>query len=89
MKKFIITMFITTLLAMSASAGGLWSMVKNTNSEGTIETKQYTIEVSGTDIRAYVFNVPAMKSICISAWGSTGASHQLQCKTYKEIGGTK
>ncbi len=82
MKKIIALISVSVML----QAGGLWSMVKNLNSAGKIETKQYTIEVSGTNIRGYIFNVPQMKSICISVWGSHGDSHQLVCKTYKEIG---
>ena len=72
-----------TLMSTSANAG-LWDMVKNAGGE-SIETNQYTIEVSGTNIRGYVFDVPAMKSICISVWGQEGSSHQLDCKTYAEI----
>ena len=75
------------LLAITANAGGLWSFVKNASSDGYIKTKQYTIEVAGTDIRGYVFNVPEMKSICISVWAGRDSSHQLECKTYKEIEG--
>ena len=83
MKKLTLAILLATTYA---NAGGLWSMVKNASSDGNIPTKQYTIEVSGTDIRGYVFNVPEMKSICISIWGAHGPSHQLECKTYKEIG---
>ena len=80
-----IKILIATLIVVSANAGGLWDIVKNTNGEYT-QSKQYTVEVSGTNIRAYVFDVPAMKSICVSAWGSDSSSQQLECKTYKEIG---
>jgi len=82
----ILVFLILAFLTSSAYAGGIWSMIKNTGSDGTIATKQYTIEVAGTDIRGYVFNVKEMKSICISVWGSKSASHQLECKTYKELG---
>ena len=81
MKKLL----LMAILAIAAQAGGLWSMVKNSSSDGTIKTKQYTIEVSGTDIRGYVLNVPEMKSVCISVWGGNSYSHQLVCKTYKEM----
>ena len=79
-------LLLVVLLAITAQAGGLWDMVKNNSSDGTIKTKQYTIEVSGTDIRGYVMEVPEMKSVCISVWGSNSSSHQLVCKTYKEMG---
>lgn len=82
MKKLL----LVAAFAIAANAGGLWSMVKNAGSDGVLNTKQYTIEVAGTDIRGYVFNVPEMKSICLSVWGGKSDSHQLECKTYKEIG---
>ncbi len=82
MKKLLLILTV----AIAANAGGLWSMLKNSSADGTIKTKQYTIEISGADIRGYVFNAPDMKSICISVWGGT-TSHQLECKTYKEIEG--
>jgi len=67
-----------------ANAGGLWDMVKNASSDGEIQTKQYTVEVSGTDIRGYVYEVPEMKSFCWSTF--TQNAHQTTCKTYKEMG---
>ncbi len=81
MKKIL---FIT-LLSISAYAGGVWDMVKNASSDGTLKTKQYTVEVSGTDVRAYVMNVPEMKSVCILTYSSKGHP-AMTCKTYKEMG---
>ena len=80
MKKLL----LIPVLALSLQAGGIWDMVKNSSSDGTIKTKQYTIEVSGTNTRAYVFNVPEMKSICFVTYSSQGIP-AMQCKTYKEI----
>ena len=80
MKKLL----LIPVLALSLQAGGIWDMVKNLSSDGTIKTKQYTIEVSGTNTRAYVFNVPEMKSICFVTYSSQGIP-AMQCKTYKEI----
>lgn len=72
-------------VSTSSYAGGIWDLVKNSHSDGKIETKQYTIEVAGTNIRGYVYDVPEMASICISVWGEHSSSHQLECKTYDEI----
>ena len=85
MKKVIIGLMALMMIIMPgyAFSGGLWSMVKNSGLEN-IKTKPYAIEVKGTNIRAYIFEVPEMKSICISVWGSD--TQTLQCKTYKEIG---
>jgi hypothetical protein len=81
MKKLIL--IIT--LAIAANAGGVWDMLKNTSSDGTIQTKQYTISVSGTDTRGYVFNVPEMKSVCFITYSSKG-NPAMQCKTYTQMG---
>jgi len=81
MKKLL----LVPVLALSLEAGGIWDMMKNSASDGTIKTKQYTIQVSGTDTRGYVFNVPEMKSICFITYSSHGIP-AMQCKTYKEIG---
>ena len=81
MKKLL----IVTLLAVIANAGGVWDMLKNSGSDGTLKTKQYTIEVSGVDTRGYVFNVPEMRSICFITYSSKGIP-AMDCKTYKEIG---
>ena len=80
MKKLL----LIPVLALSLQAGGIWDMVKNSSSDGTIKTKQYTIEVAGTNTRGYVFNVPEMKSICFVTYSSQGIP-AMQCKTYKEI----
>ncbi len=90
MKKTIAAVFIVGIMlgvglfcfTNEAHAGGLWSMMKNSGLE-VREPTSFTIEVEGTNIRAYVFDVPEMKSICISVWGSS--TQQLECKTYKEI----
>jgi len=74
----------TAILASSVYAGGIWSMIKNSGLEN-IKSNAYTIEVEGVDIRAYVFEVKELNSICISVWGGHSASHQLECKTYAEI----
>ena len=84
-----IKLLLIALVAITANAGGIWSMIKNSNSDGTLQAKQYTIEVSGADIRGYILNVPEMKSVCFSVWGSGSSSHQLVCKTYKEMGEQK
>jgi hypothetical protein len=72
-------------LGVTANAGGIWDMVKNSTSDGTIQTKQYTIEVAGTNTRGYVMNIPDMKSMCFMTYSSKGIP-ALDCKTYKEIG---
>jgi len=66
MKKIL----LVAILAMSLSAGGLWDMVKNSSSDGTLKTKQYTIEVAGTNTRGYVLNIPEMKSICFLTYST-------------------
>lgn len=78
-------LILVTLIASYANAGGIWDMVKNSSSDGTLKTKQYTIEVAGVNTRGYVFNVPEMKSICFLTYSSQGFP-ALACKTYKEIG---
>lgn len=85
MKKTIVAALtgISILLASSAYAGGLWSMAKNVGLE-KLNTKAYAIDVAGVDIRAYVFKVPEMRSVCISVWGEN--NQQLECKTYEELG---
>ena len=87
MKKTIYAVAASLMIvSMPAQASGFWSMLKNSTSDGKIDTKQYSIEVSGTNIRGYVFNVPEMKSVCLSIWGGERDVHTLECKTYKEIG---
>ena len=81
MKKLL----LIAILVISANAGGIWDMVKNAGSAGTIKTKQYTIEVAGTNVRGYVFQVPEMKSVCFVTYSSQGFP-AMDCKTYKEIG---
>lgn len=83
MKKILLLLAIAVLFSTPALAGSIWGMIKNTGGEDR-EAKQITIEVRGVNIRAYIFDVPEMKSMCISAWGD--GEHQLECKTYKEIG---
>jgi len=75
-------------LVVSLQAGGVWDMIKNSTSDGTLKTKQYTIQVAGTNTRGYVFNVPEMKSVCFITYSSQGIP-AMQCKTYKEIGSVK
>lgn len=83
-KKLICTLTgLSILFASNVYAGGLWSMAKNAGLE-KLGSKAYVIDVVGVDIRAYVFKVPEMKSVCISVWGEN--SQQLECKTYKELG---
>jgi len=81
MKKIL----LVAVIALSLQAGGIWEMMKNSSSDGTLKTKQYTIEVSGTNTRGYIFNVPEMKSICFLTYSSQGIPAMV-CKTYKEIG---
>ena len=83
MKKILLTSILG--LVTVANAGGVWDMVKNSSSDGELNTKQYTIEVSGTNTRGYVFNVPEMKSVCFLTYSSQGFP-AVDCKTYKEIG---
>lgn len=78
------TILLITLLTLSAQASGLWSLVKNMDLE-TLETKSYQIEIKGTNIRAYVFNVEFMHSVCITVWGGNKDVHTLKCKTYKQM----
>lgn len=78
------TLLLAITLAASLQASSLWSLAKNAGME-TIPSKPYQIEVSGTNIRAYVFDVPSMKSVCISVWGGDRDVHTLDCKTYKEM----
>lgn len=82
MKKLL----LIAIIAMTANAGGIWDMVKNSQSDGTISTKQYTIKVSGVDTRGYVFMVPEMKSICFITYSSHGIP-AMDCKTQKELEG--
>ncbi len=81
MKKIILVMIIT----ISVYAGGVWDILKNTTSDKTLKTKQYTIEVAGVNVRGYVVNVPELKSICFITYSTQGIP-AMQCKTYKEIG---
>ncbi len=83
MKKLLLILAVT----IAANAGGIWDTLKNSSSDGIIKIKQYTIEVSGTTIQGHIFDVPTMKSICISTSLGKQSSHQLECKTYKEIEG--
>ena len=78
------TLLLAIALATFANAGGLWDMMKNSNSQGTIQTTQYTISVSGVDTRAYVFPVKEMDSVCILTYSSQGIP-AINCKTMKEI----
>jgi len=77
-------LLMSACTAAPAAAGGIWDMIKNSSSNGKIETKQYTIEVAGTNIRGYVYDVPEMKSICWNVF--TDRTQQLDCKTYNEMG---
>ncbi len=81
MKKLI----LIAIIAISANAGGIWDIVKNASSDGSLKTKQYTIEVAGTNTRGYIINVPGMKSVCFLTYSSKG-SPVMVCKTYKEMG---
>ena len=83
MKKLIMLLVFGTMISASVYAGGLWSIIKNTGIE-TRHPKTFTIEVEGVNIRAYVFDVPEMKSVCINIWGED--LQTLECKTYKEMG---
>lgn len=83
MKKIIMMFLMLFMMASTVQAGGIWSLIKNTGLE-TRQPKTFTIEVEGVNIRAYVFDVPEMKSICINVWGED--LQTLECKTYKEIG---
>lgn len=78
-------LLLTFLLTSAVFARGLWDMAKNLSSDGNIKTKQYTLEVSGTNTRGYVFEVPEMRSICFITYSSIGIP-AIACKTYREIG---
>ena len=82
--KLLNSIILAIIITISVHAGGLWDMIKNSSSDGTIKTKQYTLEVAGVDTRAYIFNVPEMKSICIVTYSSHGIP-AISCKTYKEM----
>jgi len=85
MKKILVAIIaLTVAMVTSASAGGVWDMIKNTQSDGTLESKQYTIEVAGVNTRGYVINVPDMKSVCFITYSEHGIP-AMACKTYKEI----
>ena len=88
MKRIVIGLVALAMLVvpMTASAGSIWGLVKNSGLKD-LPANGYTIEVKGVNIRAYVFEVKEMKSVCISVWGD--GSQTLQCKTYKEIGITE
>jgi len=79
-------LLLIALLTVAANAGDVWDMVKNASSDGTLQTKQYTIEVSGTNTRGYLINVPAMKSMIFLTYSSKGIPNMI-CKTYKEMEG--
>ena len=81
MKKLL----LIAIMAISLSAGGIWDMIKNSSSQGTLSSKQYTVNVAGVDTRGYVINIPDMKSICFITYSSHGIPAMV-CKTYKEIG---
>lgn len=84
MKKITLSLAVL-LMVTTAQAGGIWDMVKNSSSSGTLQSKQYTIEVSGTNTRGYVLDVPEMKSVCFLTYSSKGHP-AMDCKTYKEMG---
>ena len=86
MKKTMMILLIVVFMAHTAFAGGIWDMVKNVGLE-KINSKGYEVEVEGTNIRAYVFNVQLMKSVCTNVWGER--TQTLECKTYKEMGLTQ
>lgn len=78
-------LILIALIAIGLQAGGIWDMVKNAGSKGTIKTKQYSISVAGVNTRGYVMNIKDMKSICFLTYSSQGFPAMV-CKTYKEMG---
>jgi len=86
MKKTILAVVAVSVLTVSAQAGGVWDMIKNTNSKGKLESVQYTLPVAGVDTRAYIVNVPDMKSTCFLTYSSQGIP-AMDCKTHKEMEG--
>jgi len=78
-------LFMVGLIIISAQAGGIWDMVKNVSSDGNLKTKQYTLEVSGTNTRLYVTYIKEMNSFCAITYSSKGIP-AIACKTKKEIG---
>jgi len=85
MKKIMVSLLIMAMVMVPVSAfsGGIWGMIKNTGLD-KLQSKPYVIEVQGVNIRAYVFEIKEMRSVCVSVWGDS--SQSLHCKTYKEIG---
>jgi molybdenum cofactor biosynthesis enzyme len=75
-------LLLTALIAVSANAGGLWDMAKNIGKE-KINSKTYVINVSGVDVRANVFTVPEMNSVCTIVWSDK--SPTMVCKTMHEV----
>lgn len=84
MKRIVLIAVVAMLMAvpLTASAGSLWGMVKNAGVP-IKESNSFVIEVSGVNIRGYVFDVPEIQSRCLSVWGDN--TQQLECKTYAEI----
>lgn len=84
MKKCIIVLVVLSVIIapLTASAGSIWGLVKNSGMK-PIPSNGYTISVKGVDIRAYVFEVKEMNSVCVSVWGNN--TNQLECKTYAQI----
>jgi len=84
MKRIAVLIVAVALIItpITVTAGGLWSMAKNAGVP-VKESTSFVIEVSGVNIRGYVFDVPELNSKCISVWGD--GTQQLECKTYAEI----
>ena len=80
------TFIITLALSVSANAGGLWSMVKNSGIT-VVQPITFVLEVEGVNIRGYSFTPLGMpNTVCVSLWGGKSASHQLECKSFTELG---
>ena len=77
--------FLTIFLALSAYAGGIWSMLKNAGLT-QVQSQAFVIEVEGVDIRGYTFKPVGVDMVCVSVWGGKSSSHQLECKSFKELG---
>ena len=87
MKKLLIGLFASAIMASTASASGLWDMVKNASADGKIKPKMYVLETAGVNNRVYVFDNKVMKSICTLTYSGGDINvPTMVCKTYKEMG---
>ena len=77
MKKILSILLIGCISLVQA--GGVWDLVKNTASDGIINPKQYEIETSGVNNRAYVFYVKEMRATCVLTYGGKYGTPAIYC----------